>query len=253
VKFDLLHRRAVALGFDVIATGHHARVARHDDGTRRVARGADPAKDQSYVLYMLDQAALGRTSFPVGAMTKADVRATAARLGLRTAAKPDSQDVCFIGATSGRAGFMADRLALTPGRIVDVDGAEVGAVDAIQLVTIGQRKGLGLAGGAAARYVVDIDRSQSTVTVGPPGLLHVAGQRLADVVWSSGPVAGEVLAQCSAHGPALPAAVDAGLLTWREPQRRVAPGQAVVLYDPASADEVLGGGTATDEVVPARR
>jgi tRNA-specific 2-thiouridylase len=252
VKFDLLHRRAVALGFDVVATGHHARVVRRGDGTWRVGRGADAAKDQSYVLYMLDQAALARTAFPVGGLTKDDVRATAARLGLRTAAKPDSQDVCFIGGTGGRAEFLADRVPLTPGRLVDVDGNVVGAVPAVQLVTIGQRKGLGLSGGPAARYVVDIDRAAATVTVGPPALLHVGGQRLAEVVWASAPVVGDVMAQCSAHGPALPASFDGERLLWRDPQRRVAAGQSVVFYDPAAPDEVLGGGIASDDVVPAR-
>ncbi len=98
LKFDRLLRRADALGFDAVATGHHARIVERPDGTRRVARGADAAKDQSYVVHVLDQAALARVRFPVGHLTKADVRAAAARAGLATADKPDSQDVCFITA-----------------------------------------------------------------------------------------------------------------------------------------------------------
>ena len=103
LKFDRLLRRAVAVGFDAVATGHHARIVERSDGTRRLARGADAAKDQSYVLYVLGQAELARTLLPVGDMTKDEVRAEADALGLRTAGKPDSQDVCFITSTSVRA------------------------------------------------------------------------------------------------------------------------------------------------------
>ncbi len=264
VKFDALYRRAVALGFDAVGTGHHARVVRAADGTWRVARGADAAKDQSYVVHMLDQATLARTLFPVGGRTKAEVRAIAAELGLRVATKPDSQDVCFIGTEGGRRAFLGDRIPLTPGRVLDLDGAEVGRVDGVQLVTIGQRKGLGLAGGAAGRYVLDVDVATATVTVGPPERLLVATTEVGALCWSAaqptGPI--EVLAQCAAHGdtraavlePAVTDATDAvgsvsavaavgATLRWSTPQRRVAPGQAVVFYDPAAPDEVLGGGT----------
>ena len=137
------------------------------DGRRRLARGADPDKDQSYVLGMLGQEQLARVVLPVGTMTKAEVRAGAARLGLRTAAKPDSQDVCFIASTVGRRGFLAQRVDLRPGIVVDTSGRAVGRVDAVELVTVGQRRGLGLAGGEGApRYVVDVDVSTATVTVG---------------------------------------------------------------------------------------
>src|SRR3954470_6731061 len=134
LKFDRFLRRAEQLGFDAVATGHHARVVQVD-GRWRLRRGADAAKDQSYVLHMLDQAALSRTLFPVGSMTKAEVRAVAARLGLRTAAKADSQDVCFISRDGGRSAFLGDRIPLRPGRLVDADGAVVGDVPAVELVT----------------------------------------------------------------------------------------------------------------------
>src|SRR6516165_1939879 len=116
LKFDRLLRRADRMGFDRLATGHHARVTGGDEDGRpmRLRRGADAAKDQSYVLSMLDQHALARVVFPVGEMTKDEVRARARRLGLRTASKPDSQDVCFIGRVEGRQSFLAERMALHP-------------------------------------------------------------------------------------------------------------------------------------------
>jgi tRNA-specific 2-thiouridylase len=238
VKFDRLLRRADALGFDAVATGHHARVVA--DGDRwRLRRAVDAAKDQSYVLHMLDQSVLSRVLLPVGALAKSDVRARAAALGLRTADKPDSQDVCFI-TSGGRERFLNQRLELTPGRVVDRDGAEVGRVDAVQLVTIGQRRGLGLPGGTAARYVTAIDGD--TVTVGGRADLLTSEARLAGVTWVDGPVRGAVLVQSSAHGRAEAATFDGAVVRFDQPATRVAPGQSVVLY---RDDDVLGGGLAT--------
>src|SRR5262245_31576474 len=131
LKFDRLLERALAVGFDAVATGHHARLVERPDGTRRLARGADAAKDQSYVLYVLGQHQLARTLLPVGDLTKDEVRAEADRLGLRTATKPDSQDVCFITSTAGRAGFLARRLELHPAPVVDAAGDRVAGVDAV--------------------------------------------------------------------------------------------------------------------------
>ncbi len=245
LKFDRLLRRADALGFDVVATGHHVRLAAGADGRTRLARAVDAAKDQSYVLYVVAGDVLDRVSFPVGSMTKDEVRAHAARLGLRTAAKPDSQDVCFITSTEGRRGFLADRVAYTPGRIVDVDGTEVGRTDAVELVTIGQRRGLHVGGRAAPRYAVDVDVASATVTVGTRADLDVDGVDLGGVVWAHDPVSGPVLAQASAHGTPIEATVTptpAGAhVAFARPQRRVAPGQSVVLYD---GDLVVAGGVA---------
>jgi tRNA-specific 2-thiouridylase len=247
LKFDRLMRRADALGFTAVATGHHARISVGADGTRRVARGADRAKDQSYVLHMLDQPTLARTRFPVGHLTKEQVRAEAVRLGLRTATKADSQDVCFITRSDGRASFLSRRLPLTPGRVVDGTGAEVGRVDAVELVTIGQRKGLGLAGGSAPRFVLSADPAAAEVVVGTADDLLVDRQTVLDVAWVAGPVEGEVLVQTSAHGPAGAATVEPSArpgrveLRWHERRRRVADGQSVVLY---AGDDVVGGGTA---------
>lgn len=247
LKFDRLLRRADALGFDHVATGHHARIAVGADGRPRLRRGADPAKDQSYVLYVVAGATLDRVSFPIGGMTKDDVRAAATRLGLRTAGKPDSQDVCFITSVEGRQGFLASRIDYTPGRVIDDTGATVGAVDAVELVTIGQRRGLGIGGTATPRYVVDVDVSTATVTIGARAALRTDTVALADVVWAHDPVAGPLRVQSSAHGTAVPATVDpvasgeGAVVHFERAQRRVAPGQSVVLYD---GDLVVGGGIA---------
>ena len=241
LKFDKLLRRADALGFDAVATGHHARRVCDGDGWWRVARGADPAKDQSYVLYPLTQAALERTAFPVGDMTKDEVRAEAARLGLRTATKPDSQDVCFVTRAEGRAAFLGRRIPLRTAEVVDTEGRTVGRVDAVELVTIGQRKGLELAGGSGRRYVVDVDVPAGVVTVGAPADLLAPSVRVEDVVWSAEPVVGDLLVQCSAHGSAHPADFDGRTVTWHEPQRKVAPGQSIVVY---RGDMVVAGGIA---------
>ncbi|MCC5952305.1 MAG: tRNA 2-thiouridine(34) synthase MnmA [Acidimicrobiia bacterium] len=262
LKFDHLLRRARLLGFDRLATGHHARVVTRPDGRRRIARGADAAKDQSYVLYMVGAEVLAGLMLPVGSLDKDDVRALAAELGLRTAAKPDSQDVCFIRSDEGRRGFLSARAELHPGVLVDAAGDEVGSVPAVELVTPGQRRGLGLAGGGTHRYAVEVDVPARRVRVGTAEELLVAHTDVADCVWTDGtpPAASlPVLVQASAHGPVHPAEVLVGVVAadeaatgvgdaspsavvrWREPQRRVAPGQSVVFYDPAAPAEVLGG------------
>ena len=241
VKFDVLLDRARRLGFDRLVTGHHVRISTRS-GTQRLQRGSDSAKDQSYVLYMLSQADLAALSFPVGDYRKDELRELAAELGLRTAAKPESQDVCFITEAAGRERFLAERIDLHPAELVDATGQLVGAAPAVELVTVGQRKGLDLGGAPQRRYAIDVDIAARRVTVGGASELSAPGVRLVDHRWAGDPVEGDVLAQASAHGPALPAHLDAaGQLRWAEPQRRVAAGQAVVFYD---RDEVLGGATA---------
>ena len=247
IKFDKLFRRADALGFDQVATGHHARIVTAADGTLRVGRGADPAKDQSYVLHMLDQTQLARLRFPVGRFTKDEVRRLAAELGLRTADKPDSQDVCFIHSVGGRQVFLGDRIPLRPAVLVDDQGSEVGRVDSIEMVTLGQRRGLNLGGDDKRRYVVDIDHDAAVVTVGPRGDLLVEAQWIDEVEWADGPVSGPCLVQCSAHGAVRSGvagtAGDDGrvLVRWEKPEQRVAAGQSMVLYHDG---EVVGGGIA---------
>jgi tRNA-specific 2-thiouridylase len=248
LKFARLSERADLLGFDAVATGHHARIVEHG-AHRYVARGADAAKDQSYVVHMLPQRELARTLFPVGHLTKAEVRRRADAAGLRTAHKPDSQDVCFITHTGGREQFLGDRIPFRPARVVDADGVEVGAVGAVELVTIGQRRGIGLPGGGPKRYVVDVDVAAARVVVGDERELYVDTTRVAATTWAADAFTGDVLVQCSAHGEVRRAAVraegspDEVVLDWFEPQRRVAPGQSVVLYD-LTNERVLGGGIA---------
>jgi len=246
LKFDRLLDRADALGFDALATGHHARIVATAGGGQRLARGADQAKDQSYVLYVVPSSDLARVMLPVGDLTKAQVRAEATRLGLRTADKPDSQDVCFITSTGGRRAFLGDRIALKPGRMVDNAGTDMGPVEAMELVTVGQRKGLGLAGEGEPKYAVAVDVVAGLVTIGTADDLLIDRLSITDVVWSQRPVYGEMTAQCSAHGEPSRVEVSEGELTATAhvrlidgPIRRVAAGQSVVFYD---GDEVVGGG-----------
>ncbi len=239
LKFDRLLRRAEALGFEAVATGHHARIVAQSDGQRRVGRGADAAKDQSYVVHVLTAEALGRVRFPVGHLTKEAVRSEAARLGLGTADKPDSQDVCFITATGGRSAFLGTRIATRPGSVVDGNGRSVGSVPAVELVTIGQRRGLGLEGGGDPQYVVAVDVANAEVTIGGERDLLVDDVRLDPLTWVDVADAGPLLAQTSAHGAPRPCAVAGDVVRFDRPERRVAAGQSVVLYD---GDLVVGGG-----------
>lgn len=245
LKFDRLAQRAASLGFDTLATGHHARVV-NDGPYRRIARGVDADKDQSYVLGMLNQSQLRGLELPIGEMTKSHVREIAAELDLRTAHKPDSQDVCFITSTTKRSGFLSTRIPFTPGRIVDVDGDTVGSVDAVELVTIGQRRGLQLAGGTEPRYVVSTDVPSATVTIGRREDLLTDTTVVRQITWSAEPKWGAIEAQTSAHGSALAADIapndDAhATLSWDRPHQRVAPGQTIAFYRDGL---VLGSGTA---------
>jgi tRNA-specific 2-thiouridylase len=256
IKFDRFLARALDLGFDAIATGHHARVrpVRRPSGVvYELRRGKDLAKDQSYVLYMLGQAQLSRLLLPVGELTKADVRRLASEAGLRTAAKPDSQDVCFISKAGGRGGFLGQRIALGPGRLVNSSGDFVGTVEALELVTVGQRRGVGPPPRTKPerRYVLDVDLASRTATVGPLDELLTGVVGLGEVRWCSAPPApgAHVLAQLSAHGRPIRAtwrgSASSGEVLLKEPARRAAPGQAVVLYEPdEEGDRVLGGGVA---------
>ena len=251
LKFDRLLRRSERLGFDRLATGHHARVT-GDAGRRRLRRGADVAKDQSYVLAILGQDALAQVLFPVGDLTKDEVRAHARRLGLRTAAKPDSQDVCFIGSAEGRQGFLSRRMELHPGAVVDGAGRPAGVVDAVELVTVGQRRGMGHGSDGTRRYVTHVDVAARRVTVGsaaealrPSVLLPAATLSWVDRPLDAG---SRAVAQVSAHGRPVPCTVetdDAGLrVRFDSPQRPVAPGQTVALYDALDPDAVVGAGIA---------
>jgi tRNA-specific 2-thiouridylase len=253
LKFDRLLVRAAALGFDAVATGHHARIVRTDQGPR-LARGVDRAKDQSYVIHMLTSRDLDRILLPIGGLSKDEVRARAVALGLRTAGKPDSQDVCFItDSGGGRRAFLGDRIEMHPARLVDRSGEVLGSVEAVELVTIGQRRGLGIGVDGRPRYAIDVDVAAREVLVGDPAELDVESETLANVVWVDAIARDRALdgtalkAQSSAHGTPVDVAsivelADGLEITWGRPSRRVAPGQTVVLYDD---DMVVGGGIVT--------
>jgi tRNA-uridine 2-sulfurtransferase len=256
LKFDRLLRRADLLGFDAVATGHHARVGTDQTGQPVLWRGVDRWKDQSYVVHMIGCQDLARIMFPVGDLTKDEVRNIAVRRSLRTATKPDSQDVCFISSTEGRAAFLGHRIPFRTARVVDTDGAAVGEVEALELVTLGQRRGLGLPGGGPKRYVVNIDHAAATVVVGPESALvsdaiQVHAVTMINEANRQAVLNTEVLVQCSAHGEPRRARVtsidgagaDQFTLEWATPQAKVSPGQSVVLYTLDDL-QVIGGGLA---------
>jgi tRNA-specific 2-thiouridylase len=249
VKFGELFGRARRLGFDALATGHHARVVAGPRGPR-LARGRDQAKDQSYVLSMLTSEQLRSILLPVGAMTKDDVRAWARQRGLATASKPDSQEVCFIHSASGRQGFLAERVPLHAGVLVDADsGQEVGAVPAVEMVTVGQRRGLGLGIDGRRRFAVSVDVGRRRVVVGDTSRTMARSVPLHRWSWAGEPLepGAPALAQSNAHGRAVPCVVTTWGVEFDEAQRLVAPGQTVALYDIGAPEVVLGAGV----VVPA--
>ena len=253
IKFAAVLDRAVALGFDAVCTGHHARLdpALPEPGPRRLVRSVDPAKDQSYVLAVLTSRQLERAMFPLGDTTKEQVRREAAERGLAVAAKPDSHDVCFIADGDTRK-FLHGQLGSAPGRLVEPDGTVVGDHDGSYGFTVGQRKGLGItrpAPDGRPRYVLDIEPVSNTVTVGPAEGLDVLEIEASRPVWSGcaapqAPV--DCLVQLRAHGEPQAATCEADGATLRirlhRPARGVARGQAVVLYDD---ETVLGSATIT--------
>jgi tRNA-specific 2-thiouridylase len=244
IKFTAVLDRALALGFDVVCTGHHARLAGGE-----LRRSMDHGKDQSYVLAVLTAGQLGRAMFPLGESTKEQVRKEAADRGLAVATKPDSHDVCFIADGDTRK-FLATRLGSAPGPIVDTDGNRLGEHDGAYGFTIGQRKGLRIGHPAAdgkPRYVLDIQPVTGTVTVGPREALDVHEIIAAGPVWTGCPPPTRPLdctVQLRAHGGVHPATAvligDQLTITLHTPARGVARGQAAVLYD---GDLVLGSAT----------
>lgn len=245
VRFRALLERTAALGCDVLVTGHHARIRRDDDGFHLLA-AVDGSKDQSYVLHMLGQRELARIRLPVGEMRKDDVRRHAARLGLRTASKPDSQDLCFVRSGDYRD-FLREEFpeAARPGVIVDTEGVEVGRHGGTVDFTIGQRKGLGVALGEA-RYVVDIEPSTATIVIGRKRELEVRGCVVEGVSFVAGaaPADRSVSVKVRYRSRPVPGVLHQDGAAWRvdftDPQLGIAPGQAAVFY---RGDEVLGGGT----------
>ena len=243
IKFSAVMDRALALGFDAVATGHYARIV--DGGLHRAV---DPAKDQSYVLGVLTAEQLAHALFPLGDTVKDEVRAEAARRGLSVAAKPDSHDICFV-ADGNTPGFLRDLLGDAPGDIVDASGTKLGEHDGTFGFTVGQRKGLRIGTPAAdgkPRFVLDISPVDRTVTVGPREALAVGSLSASAPRWCGPAPDGEIAcgAQLRAHGAEVRAAArldgDTLRVTFDEPVGAVAPGQAVVLYD---GTRVIGSAT----------
>jgi tRNA-uridine 2-sulfurtransferase len=245
IKFAAVLDRALALGFDAVCTGHYARIS----ADNALLRAADPGKDQSYVLAVLNREQIAHAMFPLGDTLKSAVREEAGSRGLLVADKPDSHDVCFI-ADGDTRGFLAKRLGTAPGEIVDADGTVLGHHEGSYGYTIGQRKGLHLdrpAPDGRPRYVLSIEPVANTVTVGPADALGVRGITAIRPVWSGcepplSPV--ECTVQLRAHGEVhhcvAALAGDELRIDLRSPARGVAPGQAAVLYD---GDVVLGSAT----------
>ena len=246
LKFRFLFERAKVLGFEYLATGHYARAVSDDHG-HALLRGVDLGKDQSYVLYMLKQPELARLMFPLGAMTKPEVREEARAHKLYTADRPESQDICFIPDNDYRR-FLREEMpeSLNPGPIVNMAGHEIGQHNGLPNYTIGQRKGLGLTT-KEPLYVTAIDTGRNALVVGPLEAIirdRFVVERASFVTgtWPDAPFECDV--QIRAHATASPARVtpiEDGQLAveFLKPQRAITPGQAAVLYD---NERVLGGG-----------
>ncbi len=248
VKFSALSARALALGFDALATGHYARLS---DG--RLRRAVDRDKDQSYVLGVLNARQLGTAVFPIGDTPKPQIREEAAGRGLAVADKPDSHDICFIPSGDTRA-FLGARIGVRRGAVVDAGGTVLAEHDGVHGFTIGQRKGLGIAGpgpDGRPRYVTSIDAESGTVHVGDASELDVWNLEGARPVFTAGsPLDGPVECdvQVRAHGGIAQAVAevrgDTLVATLRSPLRGVAAGQTLVLYRPdPDGDEVIASAT----------
>jgi tRNA-specific 2-thiouridylase len=248
LKFATLLERASGLGASAVATGHYARVTFDEESRRyRLLRGVDADKDQSYFLFSLTQEQLAHAIFPVGHLTKPEVRAHAERLGLSVAAKPDSHEICFVP-DGDAGGFVARRIGEDDrsGDIVDTSGRVLGRHRGIHRLTVGQRKGLGLAEGKPM-YVLRLEPADSRVVVGPREELGSARLSASQVNWIAGAppsTARRVTARIRHRHKDAPATLTTegdrhASLLFDEPQLAVTPGQAVVFYD---REEVLGGG-----------
>ncbi len=252
VKFESLLTKALSLGASHLATGHHAVIRKADSGTGHVLeRARDSAKDQSYFLYSMNQEQLARVLMPVGGLGKEEVRARARRAGLHVAERPESQDTCFVP-RGDIASFVAARLpeAVAPGPIEDLDGKVLGSHRGLALYTVGQRSGLGLAR-PRPTYVVRIDPGRNVLVVGEDEDLYASRLVADELSWIAGPPpAREFTAEAKIRYAAqsAPCVVrvegNEARVTFAEPQRAIAPGQAVVLYDGRT---VLGGGTIASE------
>ena len=246
MKFALLRRRGEELGYDCLATGHYARIE-YRDGRWTLRKARDPSKDQSYVLYHLTQAELAKTLFPLGDLTKSEARALAAENGFLNAAKPDSQDICFVP-DGDYAAVIARYTGKTEpeGDFVLPDGSVIGRHKGISRYTVGQRRGLGVAY-SEPLYVKRILVAENKVLLGRDEDLYGTSCDVSDVNWIAGetpsaPVRCAVkIRYRQTEQPATVTPLDGGRahVEFDRPQRAITPGQSAVFYD---GDEVLGGG-----------
>jgi len=242
VRFDLMLARVLDLGFEKLATGHYARILAGADGPE-LHVAVDPAKDQSYMLYHLDRERLARISFPLGGMTKREVREHAREFGLPVADKAESQEICFVprGET---ARYLSERLPVHAGPVVDSAGRELGSHRGTALYTVGQRSGFGDLREAGPWYVLKIDAPSNRLVVGRKDDLAVQEVGLRDMSFIDGRAVEPV--RCHArlryHAQPIAATYASGRLILDEPFLGAAPGQAAVLY---AGTRVLGGGIIT--------
>ena len=238
-KFTDLLAMARDLGADCLATGHYVQRIAGPAGAE-MHRGADPARDQSYLLFATTQDQLDYCRFPLGALPKARVREIAAELGLGVATKPDSQDICFV--PDGDYAGLVRKLrpeAETAGEIVDLAGQVLGRHRGLIHFTVGQRRGLEIGGAPEPLYVVRLDPESRRVVVGPRRALAVSAARLEGVNWIGGDHQGPLTAKVRSMAKPVPARFDGARLMFDSPEYGVAPGQAAVLY---AGERVLGGG-----------
>jgi tRNA-specific 2-thiouridylase len=249
VKFDVLMKRASRLDAHFLATGHHARIKR-DERTGRflLKKGKDNEKDQSYFLYTMTQKQLAQTLFPIGHLTKAEVRAKAEKLGLPVAQKPESQEICFIP-DNNYVRFLKERIpaAFQPGPIVDEDGRVLGEHSGIIHFTIGQRRGMGISA-SHPLYVLEINPRINTVVVGPDESLYKHHLKASGINWISNiPSRGPLAVKARIRYKHIETEAELDMLEsgrvqvkFAKPQRAITPGQAVVFYE---SEVVVGGGT----------
>lgn len=242
VKFTDLFQIARDLGADCLATGHYVRRMMGPNGPQ-LHRAIDPARDQSYFLFATTKQQLDFLRFPLGGLEKPVVREIARELGLGVAAKPDSQDICFV--PDGDYASVVRKLrpdADDQGEIVHINGEVLGAHKGLIHYTVGQRRGLEIGGQAEPLYVIGLDAPKKQVIVGPRRALAVSAARLGEANWLADVDARDVLAKVRSMAKPVPARIEGDRLIFANPEYGVAPGQAAVLYDIADDSRVLGGG-----------
>jgi len=253
VKFDLFHKKAQAIGAERIATGHYARITTDPSGRFELRKALDLAKDQTYFLFELSQEQLSEALFPLGELTKPEVRAIAEEGGLSVARKKESYEICFVPQKDGYPSIVERETGISPaesaGEIVDAEGTVIGQHEGYYHFTIGQRRGIDVGGSPERMYVVDVNPFTKRVTVGPSSLLEKSELIAERVHWIGGMPSGPIEAQARVRSRMADVAAtitpldgDRARVVFAQKLRAIAPGQAVVFYQD---DLCLGGGWIT--------